>query len=621
MLTVILFSLFFAALFAMIAGAAEFFFKTNNEGAMAVTVITFIICAVFNFIGFYFLFSEVNTLFWGTHFWVAVVNWVVVVAVLFLATDEYENAHPFVPVLAIGLVVFAVLLIAAAVSHSPTVGCAVERGDKLASLVQIVTEDTEDNDVIFPAVFPGTDDTAILHLDPDMALKKVRTAMGSNAAIGSYLAPHRANLVQVDGGYFYVVDLMVSNARGNPFVQNYLPTQYFLVDATDPYAEVRPMTGFDLQYVPDARYQQDLERHVSQNWLLRPGNFGSRTIEFEHLGHMQVDDEFNPYYGAPIFEYEVGYVGKKVVGYLLVNPVTGEIEEYDLDEVPEWVDRVYPLDLMKQYLSWWGEYAQNDACNGEGDRNKRKVDQGNDVIMDFGVGYQISMTSVSSSDQSQTERFIVDPRTGIAYLYAVHENTPTVGEIDDIVDSASSKQSDYNDLFSSAGYEPKECHERLPYETQVWTCILASRGNDGDNSNRFAGIALIQNRYIEVENKTILAANMEDALRMLRDQLIDDAQSSGTENSAVTEALGEVQIRGTISHKSDLVVNEGSFYYYFVMQPADQSAPILFRLSAESTVAGFTNEGDEVTLTAFEDNLAHEFEANTLTNHTLSLPE
>ena len=55
----------------------------------------------------------------------------------------------------------------------------------------------------------------------------------------------------------------------------------------------------------------------------------------------EVDDEGNPYYVATVYKPKFLLTSKDPSGVILLNAATGETKEYDLDAIPEWVDRVF----------------------------------------------------------------------------------------------------------------------------------------------------------------------------------------------------------------------------------------------------------------------------------------
>ena len=55
----------------------------------------------------------------------------------------------------------------------------------------------------------------------------------------------------------------------------------------------------------------------------------------------EVDDEGNPHYVATVYKPKFLLTSKDPSGVILLNAATGETKEYDLDSIPEWVDRVF----------------------------------------------------------------------------------------------------------------------------------------------------------------------------------------------------------------------------------------------------------------------------------------
>ena len=55
----------------------------------------------------------------------------------------------------------------------------------------------------------------------------------------------------------------------------------------------------------------------------------------------EVDDEGNPYYVATVYQPKFLLTSKDPSGVILLNAATGETKEYDLKDIPEWVDRVF----------------------------------------------------------------------------------------------------------------------------------------------------------------------------------------------------------------------------------------------------------------------------------------
>ena len=59
--------------------------------------------------------------------------------------------------------------------------------------------------------------------------------------------------------------------------------------------------------------------------------------------------------GAPVKKYNIGLFGGETVGkVVLCNAVTGDTKTYDIEKVPEWVDRAYSADLLVQLFDYYG---------------------------------------------------------------------------------------------------------------------------------------------------------------------------------------------------------------------------------------------------------------------------
>ncbi len=120
---------------------------------------------------------------------------------------------------------------------------------------------------------------------------------------------------------------------------------YVVVNPVDMSADYTSLKE-GMKYVPSAYFSKDLARHIRVHYP---------TVMFSNL-HFEIDEEGNPWYVASIYDHSIGlFGGTKVVGAFVVNPINGEIHKYNAGEVPQWVDVVFPGDLIcEQY----NDYAQ-----------------------------------------------------------------------------------------------------------------------------------------------------------------------------------------------------------------------------------------------------------------------
>jgi hypothetical protein len=105
----------------------------------------------------------------------------------------------------------------------------------------------------------------------------------------------------------------------------------------------------EIVYAPGHYFGYDLERHLRSNGYLLAG-LADFTFE--------IDDSGKPYWTATKFEKKVWLGGSNATALILVDATTGQIQEYSLDKVPAWVDRVQPADFVIAQLNDWGQYEK-----------------------------------------------------------------------------------------------------------------------------------------------------------------------------------------------------------------------------------------------------------------------
>lgn len=184
---------------------------------------------------------------------------------------------------------------------------------------------------------------------------------------------------------------------------------YVLVDAVDFEANYVKLEK-PIKYTPSGWFNDNLERHM---------RFKYPTAIFEGY-YFELDEEGKPYYICPTMTAKVGmFGGYDVNGVVICDPCTGDCAKYDLDKVPNWVDRVYDGDLIQQKYNWYGELADGfwNSIIGQKDCKKATEDYGYKV-MDNDVWIYTGVTSVID-DSSNIGFVMVNARTGKASYFNV----------------------------------------------------------------------------------------------------------------------------------------------------------------------------------------------------------
>ena len=164
-----------------------------------------------------------------------------------------------------------------------------------------------------------------------------------------------------------------------------------------------------MKYMPSAKFNDNLERHVRFKYPF--DIFGDAKFE--------IDNEGKPYWVLPVIKYTGVSNKTRVVGAILVDPITGDTIKYDLKDVPTWVDNVYYADLVIEQVNDWGEY-QNGFWNSVfGQRGVVNTTEGyNYLALDDDIYLYTGITSVSS-DESNLGFILTNLRTGSTRYYDV----------------------------------------------------------------------------------------------------------------------------------------------------------------------------------------------------------
>ncbi len=189
---------------------------------------------------------------------------------------------------------------------------------------------------------------------------------------------------------------------------------YIVVDGENPQQEVQKVTSKKMRYLESAYFQNNIYRHVYQQFPQY------RLSEFS----LEIDEEGNPWWTISAVVPTVWSSGEQVLGLILVNPETGDMQFFNLDAVPVWVDRVIPETVAEDYNVWFGAYkhgyfntlfTQKDMhlpTTKFGSVDVFAVRSGADLVWFTGH------TSPSNADQSMVGYSTMNTRTGEFIYYA-----------------------------------------------------------------------------------------------------------------------------------------------------------------------------------------------------------
>lgn len=160
-------------------------------------------------------------------------------------------------------------------------------------------------------------------------------------------------------------------------------------------------------YSPSSYFAKDLKRYLRNNF---PSTmFGEFSFE--------IDDEGTPFWIIPTYKFK-GMGGAKVpTGCITLNPVTGKLKFYELDEIPTWIDAALDPYIVVDMIDSWGSLADGFWNTIFGQQNVKESTEGyNYITINNDVYLYTGITSVVS-DESNIGFILVNMRTAAAKYF------------------------------------------------------------------------------------------------------------------------------------------------------------------------------------------------------------
>lgn len=230
-------------------------------------------------------------------------------------------------------------------------------------------------------------------VNKDMALKIADKKMGVDSLSSQYSIDN-ATLQKIkyqnETKLFWVVNLKYNNfwsQFNNKHIGNVI-----LVDANKPQEPAILLTNnnknekFNIRLSNSGFLDQKLERMVQ---LKNPEKMLT-DYSFE------LDDDLTPHYIVTNYVNKRGFAMRIVKGIVDINLNTNEMKYYTKDKVPNWVDRVNPISLVREQISNNGEYVHGIWNWSNKDKFQISNDENNFIYLDDEAFFISGITSLSS---------------------------------------------------------------------------------------------------------------------------------------------------------------------------------------------------------------------------------
>lgn len=407
-------------------------------------------------------------------------------------------------------------------------------------------------------------------VDEEMARKLGEKKLGEDPGLGSRVEIGDFEIQKVKDKLYWIAPLNHSgyfvwftHESGTP--------GYIQVSATNPddVKMVQSVNGKDIfiKYQPGAYFLQNLTRYIYFSGYMTRG-FTDMTFE--------VDDEGKPYWVVSLYEHSIGFSGSEVNAILIVDAESGEINEYSLDKVPSWVDRVQPAEFIHSQINNWGEYIHSywNAVFSKQDILKSSSYSEENLRLVYGENGKIywysGLTSVGK-DGSTVGFLLVDSRTKEVFRYNISGATEDAAE-----DSAEGAAQQFK--YKASNF--------IPYNLDGHVSFI---GPLKDSAGLIKGVAIVnmQNYNIVAWDETILEANS------LYKRKLSTSINSFKNNSDD----GKKTINGIIERFA-FDIKSGESIYYMMISEYDNK---IFRIYSNDNIKlPLTKVGDNVKISYFE---------------------
>jgi hypothetical protein len=331
------------------------------------------------------------------------------------------------------------------------------------------------------------------------------------------------------------------------------------VNVTNP-TDVKLITLSDgMIYSPSAFFSQDLQRHV---------RFKYRTKILSDYS-FEIDDSGKPFWVISVIEPEINvFGGLNAKGAVIVDPISGDTQYYDIADVPAWVDRVQPTDIAWAQVDNWGYYINGFINTLFNQKDMLQTTDGYNYVSIDGQTHVFSGLTSVGSDRSIVGFALINLRNREATFYRI-------GGADEY-SAMSSAEGQVQDL----GY--RSTFPVLLNISSVPTYFVSLKDQEG-LVKMYSFVAV--SNYAAVGVGVSVADAQREYMAKLKEvgMIVDDQQTYKTLNL-------------TVASVHTAIVN-GSTTYYLTFDEDTRLFVIPLSISLEVV---FASEGDEVQLSFFE---------------------
>lgn len=165
-----------------------------------------------------------------------------------------------------------------------------------------------------------------------------------------------------------------------------------------------------IKYSKGEYFNRNIYRHL---------RFKYPTYIFDNI-NFEIDDQGTPWWICPVKEYTIGLFGGQTIGrVVLCNAQTGECLDMAVEDMPQWVDKVYSAEMLTQFYDYYGTLKHGWLNSVLGQKDCLKTTDGyNYLAINDDIWVYTGVTSVTS-DQSIVGFVLMNQRTKETKFFSV----------------------------------------------------------------------------------------------------------------------------------------------------------------------------------------------------------
>ena len=320
-----------------------------------------------------------------------------------------------------------------------------------------------------------------------------------------------------------------------------------------------------IKYSPSEYFARDLMRHV---------RFAYPTKMFEQIS-FEIDDSGAPYWIVSYYDYTIGFLGgKDIAGIIAVNAVNGEMKNYPVKEVPQWIDAVYNSNMIITQADYWGAYKNGFYNSIFTQKNVVATTDGyNYLAINDDVWLYTGITSVVK-DESNIGFILVNMRTKEAKTFAING------------------AEEYSAMESAEGMiQEKGYRATFPILVNIaeTPSYFISLKDDAGLVKAYSFVSVSNYQIVGVADT--LAGAQSEYIRLLKNSGKID------ETTKIPEEQEQKIVTGVVEKISSAVVNGNSKYYIKI---SGNKTIFVVDISVSSKLP-LVSSGDNITLKYYSD--------------------